>query len=82
MNLAKKLDDIRDASSKRIPAEKLAVMHRRTDELRKSGIMDRVIRPGDRLPPFALPNQNSAIINSDDLLSTGAVVLTVFRGHW
>ncbi len=82
MNLAKKLDDIRDASSKRIPEEKLTVMHRRTDELRNSGIMDHVIKPGDQLPPFALPNQNSEIVNSADLLSSGAVVLTVFRGHW
>lgn len=82
MNLAKKLDEIRDASSKRIPPEKLAVMHRRTAELRKSGIMDRVIQPGDQLPSFALPNQNKEVVNSADLLATGAVVLTVFRGHW
>jgi len=82
MNLAEKLKGIRDAAEQRIPAEKWAVMHRRTEELRNSGIMDRVIRIGDRMPPFALPNQNGAIINSADLLARGAVVLTVFRGHW
>ena len=82
MNLAEKLNGIREASSTRIPPEKRAVMHRRTEELRNSGIMDRVIRPNDRMPPFALPNQNGAIVKSEDLLSAGAVVLTVFRGHW
>ena len=82
MKLAEKLNGIRKASSTRIPAEKRAVMHYRTEELRNSGIMDRVIRPDDRMPSFALPNQNGAIVKSEDLLSAGAVVLTVFRGHW
>jgi hypothetical protein len=82
MNLAKKLDNIRDASSKRMPPEKLQVMHRRTDELRNSGIMDHVIQPGDQLPAFSLQNQNGETVNSADLLTNGAVVLTVFRGHW
>ncbi|HCU88667.1 MAG TPA: hypothetical protein DGR97_01905 [Gammaproteobacteria bacterium] len=82
MNLAGKLNGIRDAASKRIPTEKLSIMHRRTEELRASGIMDHVISPGDQLPPFALPNQNSKIVNSTDLLSSGALVITVFRGHW
>ena len=82
MNLAEKLKGIREASSTRIPAEKRAVMQRRTEELRNSGIMDRVIRPDDRMPTFALPNQNGALVKSEDLLAAGAVVLTVFRGHW
>ena len=82
MNLAEKLDHIRDASKQRIPAEKREVMQRRTKELRNSGIMDRIIRIGDGMPPFTLPNQNGVIIDSADLLASGAVVLTVFRGHW
>ncbi len=82
MNLAEKLNGIRDAASKRIPTKKLSIMHRRTEELRVSGIMDHVICPGDQLPPFALPNQNSEIVNSADLLSGAALVITVFRGHW
>ena len=53
-----------------------------TDALRASGIMDRVIKVGARMPAFALHNQSGALIRSEDLLARGAVVLSVFRGHW
>jgi hypothetical protein len=43
MTLAQTLQSIRDASDKRIPADEAAIMHRATEELRASGIMDRVI---------------------------------------
>lgn len=82
MSLADKLDEIRAASATRIPEEKRAVMGRATQELRESGILDQVIRVGDGLPPFALPNQSGAIVSSDEALARGPMVLTVFRGSW
>lgn len=82
MSLAEKLDDIRNGAGKRIPEEKRAIMHRATTDLRDSGIMERTIKVGDGLPSFALPNQNGTVVKSADLLAKGAVVLTVFRGHW
>jgi len=50
--------------------------------LRDSGIMDGVIAVGDPLPPFALQNADGIEVRSADLLAKGAVVMTVFRGHW
>jgi hypothetical protein len=50
MALEDSLRGIREASAKRIPADKAAIMHRATEELRASGIMERVIKVGDRLP--------------------------------
>ena len=44
--------------------------------------MDRTIKVGDTLPPFALKNSNGDEITSAGLLGQGAVVMTVFRGHW
>lgn len=44
--------------------------------------MDTVIKVGDTLPAFSLENANGEMVNSADLLSKGAIVLTVFRGHW
>src|SRR5262249_33746461 len=55
MTLAETLQGIREASAKRIPPERAAIMHRATDELRASGIMERVVKVGDALPAFALP---------------------------
>ena len=82
MALEDRLRAIREASEQRIPADKAAVMHRATEELRASGIMDRVVRVGDPLPPFVLPNAQKQEVRSADLLSQGPLVLTFFRGSW
>ena len=47
MNLAEQLHTIHEGSKKRIPAEKRAIMERATNDLRASGIMDRVLKVGD-----------------------------------
>lgn len=82
MGLAEKLDTIREGSAKRIPADKRAIMHRATQDLRASGILDRAIKVGAPLPAFVLKNAHGHELQSRDLLNKGAVVLTVFRGSW
>ena len=82
MSLQAKLQAIKDGAVKRIPADKLKTMLAATDELRDSGIMDGVIKPGMSLPAFELQNQRGETVRSADLLARGAVVLTIFRGHW
>ena len=82
MTLAERLDTIRQGSDKRIPPDKRAIMHRATDDLRASGILDGVIKVGDPLPPFALRNAFGEEVRSSELLANGPLVLTVFRGSW
>ncbi len=82
MSLAEKLDAIREAGAKRIPEDKRAIMGRATADLRESGILEGVPKTGDRLPDFSLKNTQGVEIHSANLLSQGAVVLTVFRGVW
>ncbi|MFT4562671.1 MAG: hypothetical protein ACI9BW_002418 [Gammaproteobacteria bacterium] len=82
MTLQAKLNAIKEGAAKKIPPDTLKVMLAATDDLRNSGIMDSVIKVGDKLPPFTLNNQNGTAISSETLLSNGALVLTVFRGHW
>jgi len=82
MALKDALRGIREASAKRIPPDRAAIMHRATEELRASGIMDQVIKVGDRLPGFALPNAYGQQVRSSDLLAKGPLVLTFFRGAW
>jgi hypothetical protein len=80
--LAERLARIQEGANKRIPPDKRAIMHRATDDLRASGIMDGVIKVGDRLPDFALKNSHGQAVRSADLLVKGPLVLTVFRGSW
>ena len=82
MSLEEKLAKIREAGAKRIPEDKRAILGGHTQELIDSGIMDRTIQAGDTLPPFALQNSDGVEITSAGLLAQGAVVMTVFRGHW
>ncbi len=82
MSLAEKLNEIKEGAQKRIPADRFEIMLRATKNLRASGIMDGVLKVGDRLPDFELKNAEGDSVRSSDLLSQGAVVLTVFRGSW
>jgi len=80
--LAEKLNEIKEGALKMIPPDRLKIMLRATKDLRESGIMDGVLKVGDRLPDFELKNSEGEIVRSIDLLIRGAVVLTVFRGSW
>ena len=82
MTLEESLATIRAASSKRQSPENQAIMHRATEDLRASGILDSVIKVGDPLPAFTLQNAHGREVRSSDLLAGGPLVLTVFRGSW
>ena len=82
MTLAERLDTIRQGADKRIPPDRRAIMQRATDDLRASGIMDRVIKICDPLPSFTLKNAFDQEVASADILAKGPLVLTVFRGSW
>jgi len=81
MTLGDKLTAIREASKTRIPPEVRAVMQRNIDELRASGIMDRVARVGQAAPAFTLPSADRPV-SLADLLSRGPLVLSFYRGRW
>ena len=82
MNLAEKLTDIRAGGVKNIPKDWQAVMARSLDGLRASGIMEDVIKVGDKLPGFTLNNDDGSVVKSQALLADGPLVVTIFRGHW
>ncbi len=82
MSLEDKLAAVREASAKRVPPERLAIMHDATERLRRSGILDGVIKPGAQAPDFTLEDQNGDAATLSAKLAEGPVVLSVFRGFW
>ena len=80
--LAERLARIQEGANQRIPPDKRAIMHRATDDLRASGIMDGVIKVGDPLPAFALKNSHGQKCAPPIFWRKGPLVLTVFRGSW
>ncbi len=82
MALQERLDAMREASKARIPAEARAVMQRSIDELRASGITERIARVGQKAPDFTLPNASGQSVRLADLVARGPVVLSFYRGRW
>lgn len=64
------------------PPEKLAVMHRATDDLRRSGIAARVLKEGDKAPAITLPNESEEDVSSAALLQKGPLIIQFYRGVW
>jgi len=82
MSLEQTLAATRAASATRIPPDRQAIMHRATEDLRNSGILDRIVPVGGKMPDFELANHDDHRVSSQDLLGGGPLVLSFFRGSW
>jgi hypothetical protein len=82
MTLQARLDRIRESFEKDAPSEAVAVMHRVTDDLRASGIMDGIIAEGESAPDFTLDDTRGHSVTLSEVRSQRPVILTFFRGDW
>jgi len=82
MSLAEKLAATRAASEARIPPERAAIMERATEDLRRSGILDRIVAVGQPAPSFELESYDGRRIDSAELLAGGPMIVSFFRGAW
>lgn len=80
--LKKRLDAIRAGFAKQVPVEVKEVMDRATDDLRESGIISSIPKVGNTLEPFELADADGTMVSSADLLETGPLVVTLYRGVW
>ena len=82
MSLQEKLDQIKAGFEKKAPEESKAIMHKATEDLRASGIMERIPSVGDRFAHFVRPNQDGEEISTQALLAQGPLLLSFYRGKW
>ena len=82
MTLREQLDHLREAAKTRIPPEARAIMERSIEDLRASGIMDRIVKVGGPAPDFTLPNATGRPVSLGELRARGPVVLSFYRGRW
>ena len=82
MSLEEKLAATRAGAATRMPPERQAIMHRATEDLRHSGIMDRIVKVGAPAPMFELASYDGRRVDSAELLAGGPMVLSFFRGSW
>jgi hypothetical protein len=82
MDLQDRLDSQKKQLESSAPKEAVAIMHHATEQLKQSGIMDRVKTTGDVAPDFTLTSIQGQEINLSKKVSEGPVVLGFFRGGW
>ena len=82
MSLQEKLDAYKAGMVKKAPKEALDIMHRATEDLRNSSIMEGVVKVGDSAPEFNLLNTTGEFTRLQDLISDGSLVLSFYRGKW
>jgi len=82
MGLQEKLTRLRKGFEAQAPKEVVEIMHRATDDLEKSGILDGTVKVGDQAPDFSLKNADGQEFSLKNLLSHGPVVLSFYRGKW
>jgi hypothetical protein len=82
VSLQEKLKEHKIKFEKKAKPEILEVMRQAKNNLRKSGILDRVLKVGDKAPEFELENTVGEMIRSKDILSDRLMVLTFYRGRW
>lgn len=82
MTLKEELVALRQKGEAGRTPEVVAKMHRAVDELRQSGVSDRILKVGDRAPDFVLPNAEEKPVAFRSLLAKGPAIVTFYRGRW
>jgi hypothetical protein len=82
MSLKEKLEATHAATVARVSTDKLAIMQRANDDLRASGILNKVAAVGQIAPGFTAQNYDGRTVSSGKLLESGPLVVSFFRGAW
>jgi cytochrome oxidase Cu insertion factor (SCO1/SenC/PrrC family) len=82
MSLKDKLDKLKESFKTKAPLDAQEIMHRATEDPKNSGIMDHVVKIGDKAPDFTLKDTQGREVSLSTLLGDGPVVLTFYRGIW
>jgi len=80
--LADQLADYKAGFKQRVPPERVAMMEAATADLRASGIKERALQVGARVPDLTLPDAVDHPVRLSDLWSRGPLVLIFYRGGW
>ena len=80
--LKDKLNKMKAASAEKVPPETLAIMQRAKEALENSGILERTIKVGDKVPDFKLADAAGNQVSFAELRQRGPVLLSLYRGVW
>jgi peroxiredoxin len=70
------------AAVRELHPESDAIVERLITRLHAHNAGDTAPRPGEAMPPFALPDETGRLVTLAGLLKSGPAVITFHRGHW
>lgn len=82
MNLTEELNQLKQQIQQQLPDDVKATMSQVAKDLVNSAIADRAVNVGDTAPNFTLPNAVGETVALQDLLQSGPVVISFYRGGW
>ena len=82
MGLQNKLDEYKKSFLEKAPPDAVKVIQKATEDLKNSGILDKVLKVGESAPKFSLPDENGNLVELKGLLAQGPVVISFYRGIW
>jgi peroxiredoxin len=82
MGLQQQLDAFKAEFAQTAPPDRPAHCDAKIEELRASFAQERAVGVGDPAPAFSLPDPQGQRVSLDDVLRTGPVVVTFYRGGW
>lgn len=80
--LAKQIEHLNQELSSQLPQEILETFGKSIEDLKTRKIEENSIQIGNQMPEFSLPNALGKIINSEDILKDGKMILVFYRGSW
>lgn len=81
-SLSEQLDRFHKGMVQRMCGRDVEALSGLEEELRRAGVGQDVLQPGDTAPEFSLPDQHGKQVRLTDCLEHGPVVLVFFRGGW
>jgi peroxiredoxin len=82
MNLTEELNQLKQQIQQQLPDDVKATMSQVAKDLVNSAIADRAVNVGDSAPNFTLPNAVGETVALQDLLQSGPVAISFYRGGW
>jgi hypothetical protein len=80
--LKEQLENLKKNAASKISPENMKKMLHSRIAVENSGILDRTIRPGEKIPDFSLEDAQGNPVFLKELRARGPVLITLYRGVW
>jgi hypothetical protein len=82
MTLQENLNSFKKKFQEQVPVAVLETMHKATEELRNSGILEQIPKEGEVAPDFQIECPPGQTVNLRKLVQQCPVVISFYRGVW